>query len=305
VVLPDYTRTVASTVCSFWFGESLSPIEHLCVKSFLAHGHRFLLYTYDEVENVPDGCELLDAATVLDEDQVFLYETSVHAGSPAGFANLFRYTLLDRDGGWWVDTDTLCLTSQIPEPEYVFARQEEDYYNTAIMRAPAASPLIRELLTRAKRIVAEQGGSMEFGSIGPYLLTDVVRDLDFADRAADTAALYPIPYWQALATCDPSRRDEVEHRVAQSTFLHLWTEMFRYWRVPKTARPPTGSYLATMYDRYDIPSPGEAAYDWRTVQSVREHRSQSGFTPLPVARNYTSIAARQLGSDPAERRETH
>ncbi len=268
------------------------------MKSFLAQGHRFLLYTYDEVENVPDGCELLDATAVLDEDQVFFYEDPVHAGSPAGFSNLFRYTLLDREGGWWVDTDTLCLTSQIAEPEYVFAKQEQYYYNTAIMRAPAASPLIRETLKRAKRIVAEQGGGMEFGSIGPYLLTEVVRDLDFADKATRTAALYPIPYRQALATCDPSRRAEVERRVAESTFLHLWTEMFRYWRVPKTARPPTGSYLATMYDRYNISSPNWTAYDWRP------HLSKPSFTPLPRARNYTPMVTRELGSDPSEPRET-
>jgi hypothetical protein len=261
------------------------------VKSFLAQGHRFLLYTYDEVENVPDGCELLDAATVLDEGEAFLYEDPVHAGSPGGFSNLFRYTLLDRDGGWWVDTDTLCLTPQIPEPEYVFSK-ETFYYGNAVMRAPAASPLIREMLSRAKRIVAEQGGSMEYGSIGPHLLTEVVRDLDFAHKATDTAALYPIPYREALATCDPSRRTEVERRVAQSTILHLWTEMFRYWRVPKTARPPTGSYLATMYDRYDVSWPNWTAYDWRRAIS------KPGFTRLPRVPRYTPIGNRELGSDP-------
>jgi hypothetical protein len=282
-----YTRMVGSVVRSFWFGESLSPIEHLCVKSFLAQGHRFFLYTYDEVENVPDGCELLDAASVLGEDQVFLYEDPHHAGSPAGFSNLFRYTLLDREGGWWVDTDTLCLTSRIPEPEYVFAK-ETFYYGNAVMRAPAASPLIREMLRRAKGIVAEQAGSMEYGRIGPQLLTEVVRDLDFADKATDTAAFYPIPYRHALVTCDPFRRAEVERRVAQSTFLHLWTAMFRYWGVPTTARPPTGSYLATMYDRYDVSSPNWTAYDWRAVIP------KPGITRLPRAGNFTPIGTREL-----------
>jgi hypothetical protein len=267
------------------------------MKSFLAQGHRFLLYTYDEVENIPEGCEVLDAATVLDEGEVFFYEDSVHAGSPGAFSNLFRYTLLDREGGWWVDTDTLCLTSEIPEQEYVFAKATFNYGN-AILRAPAGSALIREMLTRARRIAAEQGGSMEYGSIGPRLLTEVVRDLDFADKATDTAALYPIPYTQALATCDPSRCAEVEGWVARSTFLHLSTEMFRFWRVPKTARPPGGSYLANMYDRFDISSQNWAAYDWRP------RLSKPGFTPLPRARNYTPTGTRKLGSDSSERRET-
>ena len=109
---------------SFWFGGDLSPVEHLCLKSFIAHGHRFQLYAYEEVGNVPRGCELLDAATVVPRDQLFLYAHGDHAGTPAGFANLFRYTLLDRDGGWWVDTDVLCLRSKIAEPDHVFAMQE-------------------------------------------------------------------------------------------------------------------------------------------------------------------------------------
>jgi hypothetical protein len=256
---------VASTFRSFWFGEALSPVEHLCLKSFLTHGHRFLLYAYDEVANLPLGCELLDAATVVQRDQLFLYEGSAHAGSPAGFSNLFRYTLLDREGGWWVDTDTLCLKPQISEPAYVFARQGKDLYNPAIVRAPAGSPLIREALGRASQVVADHGGNMKFGAIGPHLFTDVVRDLDLGNDAAETADLYPIPYWHALATWDPNRRDDVEQLVAQSTFVHLWTEMLRSLRVPKTARPPAGSYLAAMYERYDVPVPSATTYIWRTT----------------------------------------
>ena len=30
-------------------------------------------------------------------------------GSYAGFANFFRYELLRKRGGWWVDLDTICL----------------------------------------------------------------------------------------------------------------------------------------------------------------------------------------------------
>jgi len=276
---------VASTFRSFWFGDALSPIEHLCLKSFLAHGHRFLLYAYDEVENLPHGCELLDATPIVQHDQLFLYKSSDHAGSPAGFSNLFRYTLLDREGGWWVDTDTLCLKPQISEPAYVFARQDKDFYNPAIMRAPAGSPLIRETLERAKRVVADHAENMEFGAIGPHLFTAVIRDLDLHNAAADTADLYPIPYWDALTTCDPNRRDEVEQLVARSTFVHLWTEMFRYWRVPKTGRPPAGAYLTAMYDRYDVPLPAATAFNWRPVAPPREFQSNVGFTPSPTGRD--------------------
>jgi len=284
---------VAGTVRSFWFGESLSPLEHLCLKSFLAHGHRVHLYTYDEVGNVPRGCKLLDASTVVGRDELFLYQDATHSGSPAGFSNLFRYTLLDREGGWWVDTDALCLSSELPDSGYVFARQDDDFYNPAIIRAPAGSPLIHEVLERAKRIVCDHGGAMEFGAIGPHLFTEVVRDLDLAGEATATAKLFPIPYWQALSTCDPRRRAEVEFRVGESTFLHLWTEMFRYWRVPKNARPPVGSYLAEMYDRYEVPLRAAVEHDWRTVLQPRKDSPIASITPLPIARNYTLLPPRR------------
>jgi len=276
---------VAGPFRSFWFGGDLSPVEHLCLKSFLEHGHRFQLYAYEEVGNVPQGCELLDAATVVPHEQLFVYTHGDHAGTPAGFACLFRYTLLDRYGGWWVDTDVLCLGPAIPEPEYVFAMQDDDYYNVAILRAPPGGLLIRTALERAAAIVAAEGGDIAFGSIGPSLFTDVVRELGFAGQASERTALYPIPYWQGLSTCDPRRREDVEQRVANSTFLHLWTGTFRGARVPKTALPPPGSYLAAAYERYEVPFPIVAPFDWWTLLLPRQPGRERSFTPLP--RNVT------------------
>lgn len=245
---------MGSVFRSFWLGDALSPIEQLCLKSFLAHGHRFVLYAYDAVADVPDGCELRDAAEVVARERVFLYRNGRHAGSPAGFANIFRYTLLDRDGGWWVDTDTLCLTDDVAEPEYVFAKQDRRLYNCAILRAPAGSRLIRTTLERAERALADEGADgIAFGEIGPHLFTEVVRELGLRGRAARRRDLYPLPYWRALATRDPARREKVEERVAGSTFLHLWTETFRVRGVAKTDPPPAGSFLDAMYRRYDVP----------------------------------------------------
>ena len=267
---------------SFWFGGPLSPLEHLCLKSFLANGHRFQLYAYDEVENLPEGCELLDAASVVARDRLFFYAHGDHAGTPAGFSNLFRYTLLDRAGGWWVDTDVLCLRSKIAEPEYVFAMQDDDYYNVAILRAPAGGRLIRTALERATAMVDAEGGNIAFGSIGPGLLTELVPELGFAHLAVERTLLYPIPYWAGLATCDPRRLEEIEQRVAASTFLHLWTGTFRSAHVPKTARPLAGSYLAAQYERYEVPFLTETEFDWWSVLLPHRPGRERSFTPRPA-----------------------
>src|SRR5262245_10683422 len=103
---------------SFWLGERISPLEYLCIQSFLSHGHRYVLYTYGPVEGLPPGCELADARKVLPEDRVFLYPAlggRTQGGHPSGFTNLFRYKLLRDEGGWWVDTDVLCNRAELPE----------------------------------------------------------------------------------------------------------------------------------------------------------------------------------------------
>ena len=46
---------------------------------------------------------------------MFFYTDALHVGSVAGFSNLFRYELLRRDGGWWVDTDVLCLAAELAD----------------------------------------------------------------------------------------------------------------------------------------------------------------------------------------------
>ena len=48
-------------VASLWIGGRLSFLEQVCLKSFVDHGHRTILYTYGAVAGVPDGVEVLDA----------------------------------------------------------------------------------------------------------------------------------------------------------------------------------------------------------------------------------------------------
>src|SRR6266566_3747619 len=98
------------TVNSFWKGRPFSKIEELCVKSFLAHGHRFRLYAYDDVEGCPRGCDLADANEVVPATRFFVNSNPGFGyGSPSPFSDLFRMTLLEHKGGWWTDMDVVCL----------------------------------------------------------------------------------------------------------------------------------------------------------------------------------------------------
>jgi Glycosyltransferase sugar-binding region containing DXD motif len=267
---------------SFWSGPELTPLEQLCVQSFLEHGYGFVLYAYGDVANVPDGCSVENAEEILPEDDVFLHDEGIHAESVGAFSDVFRYHLLRARGGWWVDTDVICLRGDVPESEYVFAEQESGLVNGAILRAPAGSRLLALACERSR--AADTG--TRFGSVGPRLLTDVVGELGLASHAWPGAALYPIGWNEALDTLDPDRRTTLEERSMDSYFFHLWGEMLRVHNVLKTVRPPGGSYLAAMYERYGIEFPPAPRYDFSQLRPQRWLQEQHWAMKEELTRLY-------------------
>ena len=222
---------------SFWYGGKISPLEYLSIQSFLAHGHSYVLYTYAPVAGLPPGCELADARTVLPEEEVFFYKGGAHAGSPAGFANLFRYKLLRDHGGWWVDTDMLCCRSDVRDSEYVFAQQNAKHWNNAVLRTPKGSELMTLATERARR----HGVDVKWGKTGPFLFTALIHELGLEELSWETSDLYPWNWRQALAVVDRTQTSRLEELSRNCTFAHFYNEMFRRYDVDKTRRPPEGT----------------------------------------------------------------
>ena len=270
---------------SFWLGEHVSPLEYLCIRSFLAHGHRYVLYTYGPVAGLPPGCELADAREVLPEERVFLapgLAGRTQAGSPSGFTNLFRYKLIGETGGWWVDTDVLCCSAEISDSEYVFAQEQPDRYGSAVLRAPKGCALMSFAYERA----LEHGSDFEWGTIGPELLTRVIDELGLGAVARTRAELYPWTAREALAVLDPAQTERLERLMEASSFCHFWNEVLRRYGIDKERRPPTGSLLDRLYDAYDVPlrvgsgytdaelAPQMAAARKQLVAAVRDGKFQ-------------------------------
>src|SRR5215216_3083614 len=103
-----------------WIGPELSVMEQLSASSFLRNGHEYHLYVYDEMRNVPEGTVVKAASEILPSSSIFQYK---HQASYAGFANFFRYKLLLERGGWWADTDIVCLRPFDFAAPYVFASE--------------------------------------------------------------------------------------------------------------------------------------------------------------------------------------
>jgi hypothetical protein len=257
------------TFQSFWFGPRLSPLEHMCVKSFLAHGHAFILYAYDDVENVPDGCTVEDARAILPREDFFQVQSGDHIGSPSPFSDRFRYELLRAYGGWWVDTDVLCLADRIPDTPYVFAKEDEHTYNGAILRVPADSEFLRRAIDHCRQ--ARDNVALESTlATGPALVNRLICELSLEGYAWAREELYPVRWDEPLLLFDPAEADRIETRVTSAMFLHLWTGMLRTSNILKDVRPPESSYLDRLYVAYDVSFPTSQRYTWSEIKPQYE-----------------------------------
>lgn len=235
---------MSAIVQSLWIGDELSPLEQLSIRSFLANGHEYHLYAYRQPRYVPPGALCRDASRILPETAVFQYRG--HA-SYAGFANFFRYCLLLRHGGWWADTDVICLRPFDFAEEYVFA-SEPDGAQAVVTNAVLKTPSGCGIMRRAAEICASKDpATLVWGETGPKLLGAMVRQFELDRRVVPPATFCPVPFreWERILS------DEEEIPLpADCLAIHLWNEMWRRNGCDKNQPYPAGSLYERLKQRF-------------------------------------------------------
>jgi hypothetical protein len=242
---------MSDVVQSLWIGPRLSAMERLSIESFLRHGHAFHLYTYGDVGGVPPGAVVRDGAEILPPERIFTYRE--HA-SVSGFSNLFRYKLLLERGGWWVDTDMVCLAPFVFDAEHVFSSEfarEKTFVNCGAIKAPRGS----EAMAFAWEVCSSKDpASLRWGEIGPSLMVEVVERFALHDAVQPPHVFCPIPHfeWERILDGD----DPVE-LPRESAGVHLWNEKWR-----RAGRDKDAAYdPRCLYERLKRgPSPGAARH---------------------------------------------
>ena len=227
-----------------WIGPALSAMEQLGISSYLANGHDFHLYVYDPVANVPQGTTVCDASDILPRSRIFQYAR--HA-SYAGFANFFRYKLLADRGGWWSDTDSVCLKPFDFDAEYVFSSEFSkgvQMVNNGLIKAPAGSPLLQWAWEQCD---ARDTSKMEWGETGPALFAAGIERFGLQQYVQPFTAFCPIPYKSWRVLIDP--KADVDPGT-ESHAVHLWHEQWRSAGVNKDAHHHPGSYYERLRRRY-------------------------------------------------------
>lgn len=248
---------------ALWIGPHLGELAAACLRSFVRAGHRVILHTYEELPDAHRaGVEVADASKVLPRERVFRH---VRTGSYAMFSNLFRYEILRRSMGLYIDCDVVCIRPMVRRDGYVFGYQNSEQINGAILKIPADSRLLRDLLQlfdvrvfappwwtmghRARQYVKALIGmptdpaNAPWGSAGPAAITYYAEKHGVARLAAQREVFYPLPCAEAQRVLDP-RFDPVTVISPETLCFHLWHEALRSGDL---SDPPPGSLLQRLY----------------------------------------------------------
>ena len=237
--LDDSNRTIQG----LWIGSGLSVMERLSIASFLANGHDYHLYAYDDLSNVPAGAVIKDANEILPAARIFKY---TNRPSYAGFANHFRYKLLFERGGWWADTDVVCLRQFDFRDAYVFAGEwaaGQIVANNGIIKAPAGS----EVLACAVRVCeAKKPEQLVWGETGPQLLTELVAKFGLSEFQKSCSVFCPITDSDWHKLLEPY----VAAVPAEAYAIHMWNSFWQFAGQDKNADYHPGCIYELLKRKY-------------------------------------------------------
>jgi hypothetical protein len=223
-----------------WIGAELSVMERLSITSFLANGHPYHLYVYEDVKHIPAGTIVKDANQILPAAMIFKYRDF---DSHAGFANYFRYKLLLEKGGWWADTDVVCLKPFAFDDEYVFASEISDSGAEAVascvIKAPRGSDVMRFAW---ETCLSKNPQDLRWGETGPGLMQEAVSKFQLDRYRKSYRTFCPVIHLEWRAILEP----ETEARAGDDTVaIHLWNELWR-----RAGQDKNGQYLeSSLYEQ--------------------------------------------------------
>jgi hypothetical protein len=252
---------------SLWIGAELGQIERLTVVSSLSVGHAFTIYSYapEKLGAVPQGAEVRDAREVAPYESLTLL---LERGEGALASDFFRYALLAKGLGIWVDLDLVFLKPIDFEDEYVFGWENKKSINGAVLRLPKDSDMLHELCGIPqlnwrppfygprkmawfywRRLTKGDMRPQDYrwGAFGPSILTHLAKKYGIAHRAKPCSVFYPVRHFDVELLLGPPELVE-SLLTAETRTVHLWQSVLRR----KSKVPPPGSYLDLALRRHGI-----------------------------------------------------
>lgn len=256
---------------TLWIGKSLPLLQRLCLASAVATGCRTRLFTYEPVEGVPPGVEVVDGNEVLGVDKMIRHRQSQ---SVALFSDRFRYELLGKGFGAWVDADMLFMKAPEATGDCLVGWEDRKLVSAGFIWIRPGHPLIDDLRQHAfdeypipawfpiwkrahlKYLKAKDRpvhvSDLEWGVIGPNLLTWLLREHDMLSQAHPRSWSCGLPSNQRHMIWD--RKYNWRQWVNSETVcVHLWNHVLS--PAERARRPEPGSLLQTVAERCNFSWP--------------------------------------------------
>lgn len=248
-VKPSVKSVSNKVIQSFWTGP-ITNMERLCIKSYLDNGHEFHLYTYEKLSGLPEG------TTVKDANEIIAHEQMDKFANPQQFSDHFRYSLLYKLGGWWMDMDTVCLRPFTFAQDYVFALAPTSgtYLYNGFLKVPAESEIMLYCMQRTHSESKASLAEKSFQDLGPTLVSQAVRDLRLEKYILPGDTFDPVHWDRALDIVDPEVKWDLSKSYAVHLFHAMWNgghESHNYVASPNTdATFPEGCLYERLKRRY-------------------------------------------------------
>lgn len=233
-----------ATVYSFHVGRPLNLWERCCLQSFVDHDHSLTVFSYEAFER-PPGVKLAQADDIIPRSVL----SKLLAQAPnafAQFSDLFRYELLVRQGGWWFDTDVLCLSESFPEQDLLLVRKSGDRLHNCVIYSEPAHPLMVAAVEYSKAHLLDASTSPR-DFLGPTLISRLVKKQGLQNAVVEDDVFCPIRGEHVYDFLDPQKHQNVTAAVSRCPAIHLFQETFRRVDFPRDILPPAGSFLADQF----------------------------------------------------------
>ncbi len=261
---------VPQTVRTFWRGETISPYQLMCLKSFAAAGHRVEVYSYGRDLDVPDWIHVQEASDIVPREHIL--KPLSDEGAVAIHANRFRYALLHSKGGWWIDPDVMLLKPDLPVGDVVFASADVfARIPTGILKFPAGHGLLTEALAETERLSGTFEGWEESGSA---LLTALVARHRLNGKIQQPVSLGPVSWFEVADLFNPDAAGRLNRKCNDFHFAHLHDDVWRRAGIPHHFAPPEGSFLDGQIAKFGLAADFPAKISFGDVNRWLAHMYQ-------------------------------
>jgi hypothetical protein len=214
-----------------WIGKSLSVMEQLSITSFIKNGHEYHLYVYEDVKDIPQETIIKDADEIIPEEDIIKYKYRGRY-SYTGSADVFRYKLLFEKGGYWADTDTVCLRPFDFQSDYVFGEERDDDGSMKVAIGVIKAPAGSEFMQFCYNVCLQKNPyNLTWGEIGNKLIDKAINKFELTSCILPYKTFYPISWWNWTDILNPWVEIKIE--TTEIYAVHLWNEMWRMNKADK------------------------------------------------------------------------